>query len=814
MPKPVASESPFPPLQPDRRYRGVYERAGFDVNLGGSAKLPLTNNIDRQTLYSDAAFQKARLKPKASELGLSMKTPMSAPSNYPSFQATPGYNKSTRPTERAQKSDLGPKVNTDPYAATQLTRKSPNASYSQNDNHSSEYSGSMLETPIQHLRSENDSNFTNPSLHLTTGQEQVHYQPFQPFQPFQPSHRKNERQQNPLGSEGQQEQGFNVEKNIKNLRLDIQHSNFSAGSDKVVHGPTPFDNHSNNTNSSEHSDHVLDNLHYEECNDVNIQRTRSIYSNHSAHSSTSVQTCELMPEQLHSLAPYPVKDYDQIYTPSSEKHLSSVLAEFKQDVEHHRNGDSNTLTPDYPASSHLSSDSKGYSLRSNFLVNSSHNLGEEFNSSKDDFSFGGNQRNLDETGITTAEDIPKMISEFSEKRDHAQNSHLSTISSILSKEDAPNHEEIEIERELERQLENLKSGSKLSLHTRHNESFTTAFDEPLGSHENSTSGSIMAGSECLGSRNGLISSSFGDLSIKEAITPLFARKNTERFELPSRPTTLIVDNSQVSHKCETPETIKPLSPRKHHLEHELLGLDIPPGEDLGKPFIELDRTFDSLLLGQENKHRDLNHVDMSVDEQEVEILASNVPQGFEAFPRSVIGPSIPCFGDNESKNSPGTGPCRSCHGVVSMNGKGSQRSIFSRSGELSGQWHRGCFLCSYNNCSVVFNKQVVPYVLLDNPFCYQHYHSLNDTLCNSCNHGIEGDCIENELKQKWHVDCLMCSHCSRSISDDYYCVNGEVFCANDVATILEERRMLGLLTTDKVEKRRTRLMFLEQGRML
>ena len=36
----------------------------------------------------------------------------------------------------------------------------------------------------------------------------------------------------------------------------------------------------------------------------------------------------------------------------------------------------------------------------------------------------------------------------------------------------------------------------------------------------------------------------------------------------------------------------------------------------------------------------------------------------------------------------GTGPCRSCHESISPDAKGQLRAIYSKTGELSGQWHR------------------------------------------------------------------------------------------------------------------------------
>ena len=71
-------------------------------------------------------------------------------------------------------------------------------------------------------------------------------------------------------------------------------------------------------------------------------------------------------------------------------------------------------------------------------------------------------------------------------------------------------------------------------------------------------------------------------------------------------------------------------------------------------------------------------------------------------------------------------------------------------------------------------------------------------------------CIENELKQKWHVSCLKCSKCEKSISSDYFLIANEIVCELDAPTIIAGLEQSGLLTSEKIEKRRTRMLSLEQ----
>lgn len=161
------------------------------------------------------------------------------------------------------------------------------------------------------------------------------------------------------------------------------------------------------------------------------------------------------------------------------------------------------------------------------------------------------------------------------------------------------------------------------------------------------------------------------------------------------------------------------------------------------------------------------------------------------------------------RHSVGKGPCRACGTDFSVNARGPLKSIHSTTGELLGQWHRQCFTCSYDGCDVKFSKQVSCYAHQDMPFCQRHYHVVTDTICAWCDLGIEGECIENELKQKWHMHCLRCSMCNCMISHDYYNINGYVFCETDAQQIMHEeaKSIDGLSVGDlKVERRKTKLL--------
>ena len=169
---------------------------------------------------------------------------------------------------------------------------------------------------------------------------------------------------------------------------------------------------------------------------------------------------------------------------------------------------------------------------------------------------------------------------------------------------------------------------------------------------------------------------------------------------------------------------------------------------------------------------------------------------------------------SEQKHLPGTGPCRTCKGTVDHDAKASLKPVFSKTGELSGQWHRGCFECFEPECTIHFNKSVQCYIYEDNPYCFHHYSEVNGTICNKCRKGIEGTCIQNDVKEMWHIDCLSCEWCHCQIgtsgAEDYYIFEGKVMCPADAQRIMEGRQYSngnygGDEMMSKFEKRRTRM---------
>ncbi|KAG7125166.1 Paxillin-like protein 1 like [Verticillium longisporum] len=116
------------------------------------------------------------------------------------------------------------------------------------------------------------------------------------------------------------------------------------------------------------------------------------------------------------------------------------------------------------------------------------------------------------------------------------------------------------------------------------------------------------------------------------------------------------------------------------------------------------------------------------------------------------------------------GNCKSCGDPI----KG--KSISSADGRLTGRYHKACFVCT--TCTEPFSSAEF-YVHNDKPYCEQHYHKLNGSLCGSCGRGIEGQYLEDEESIKYHVGCFRCGDCGMSLSNGYFEVDGKAFCERD-----------------------------------
>ncbi|KAJ5403207.1 hypothetical protein N7509_003078 [Penicillium cosmopolitanum] len=123
------------------------------------------------------------------------------------------------------------------------------------------------------------------------------------------------------------------------------------------------------------------------------------------------------------------------------------------------------------------------------------------------------------------------------------------------------------------------------------------------------------------------------------------------------------------------------------------------------------------------------------------------------------------------------GNCKGCGEEITG------KSVSSSDGRLTGKYHRGCFVCF--ECSSPFQTADF-YVLNNKPYCAQHYHERNGSLCSTCHNGIEGEYLETVERtgarpdrRRFHLNCLQCRTCHIMLKGDYFEWNGGVYCERD-----------------------------------
>ncbi|KAF2259304.1 hypothetical protein CC78DRAFT_74257 [Lojkania enalia] len=147
------------------------------------------------------------------------------------------------------------------------------------------------------------------------------------------------------------------------------------------------------------------------------------------------------------------------------------------------------------------------------------------------------------------------------------------------------------------------------------------------------------------------------------------------------------------------------------------------------------------------------------------------------------------------------GNCRGCGEAIIG------KSVKDSSGRLTGRYHKECFVCK--TCRSPFPSADF-YVFDNSPYCEQHYHKLNGSLCKSCNRGIEGQYLETDQRQKFHPRCFTCLTCRVVLRDDYYEVGGKVYCERHAYHASQQNNMLGPggNRSRNLQKRTTRLMMM------
>ncbi|KAI2463792.1 hypothetical protein F4781DRAFT_104617 [Annulohypoxylon bovei var. microspora] len=135
-----------------------------------------------------------------------------------------------------------------------------------------------------------------------------------------------------------------------------------------------------------------------------------------------------------------------------------------------------------------------------------------------------------------------------------------------------------------------------------------------------------------------------------------------------------------------------------------------------------------------------------------------------------LSQSPPTRPSHNRQPSRSRGSCKACKKPITG------KSISSADGRLTGRYHKACFVCT--TCQEPFSSSTF-YVLNDQPYCDQHYHKLNGSLCGKCNRGIEGQYLEDESSRKHHPGCFRCGDCGIVLRDGYFDVDGKAYCERD-----------------------------------
>jgi hypothetical protein len=191
------------------------------------------------------------------------------------------------------------------------------------------------------------------------------------------------------------------------------------------------------------------------------------------------------------------------------------------------------------------------------------------------------------------------------------------------------------------------------------------------------------------------------------------------------------------------------------------------------------------------------------------------PQNMPTPPPPPIPQEPPRTQTPLSRRGTGARPtCRGCNKIIEG------KSVKAADGRLTGRWHKACFTC--RTCNEPFTTADF-YVIDNHPYCEQHYHEKNGSLCHGCNRGIEGQYLETTTSaagghdKKFHPRCFTCHDCRQVLSDDYFEIAGKVYCERHaLAAMRGQARMAGgpggLNPPDRkaltAERRTTKLMMM------
>ncbi|KAK6466102.1 hypothetical protein DFJ63DRAFT_333481 [Scheffersomyces coipomensis] len=887
-------------IQVEHRYKGVYERAGFDVNTESERKSSPTDT---------KSFHSTRSNPKKSSNGIQSPTDSKSVSptsikqqsfksnsaeqlnskvnhNHANNQIKPFASASSNPYNAptsAKSATFGniksmpypmspPLTSTRSFSESQLPMSNTSAPYQRSFSESKAVSPTKNQqlpnpTPIEPFKPSisHQKNYKNLRLNLDDGPQTENYE-HEGTQKIYDSDSENEMINTISPKENSFDETRNtsidksdpIKQNIPQIQSRIPHNNnnnnesYNGNNSGVNPNYNPYQqpqHHIAQTQIPQQQPYQMgpaqipqqqqQHQHYgfpRINTNQHIPQQQPKQWNQPSQGSNNYQERERQPEIPQFKIDAPEANFSMPESNSTYR-LSNALDEFKRDIQAHKNYVPRSPSipntpPELPASSPTE---LGLTRFEKLVSNPKYGTDNE------------------------TQQLPYPVNELSiaPSPREARLSQLSMVSSIISKESNYSDDDDAVEKELKRQLDMLKQNGGSDLFEKEESSITESFDhnevdqeanipqiqinnmddipetdeaEEEEVDEEGTRNQEAVNTQINEAKRGSDSSSnsvdLDDMSSTasyDSVKPLSVRHSANvsfnTIELPPSPAKFRKEvkftdvDSFVSpvrgnfqNISESPleasfpqsptpvksvptvkieEDVKPLSPKNHEIEKELKGLNF-----------EIQQATESPSQFMINDNSEL----VSKDAIKSPINDANVNEELEQESRE------------EGRHvvvAPGTGPCRSCRNPILSNAKGSQKAIYSKTGELSGQWHRSCFQCAYDDCGIVFSKNVQCYALHNQPYCFSHYHQLNNTTCEGCGIGIEGDCIENELEQKWHLNCLTCHKCNDMINNDYFLINGKIFCESDAHILISNSHQAGLSSTDKIEKRRTRLLFLD-----
>lgn len=784
-PSPRVQDSAFPPFKIEHRYKGVYERAGFDVYRG-----------------------------ERGDKSPSMYSPLSAnQSTFPAFRNT-GHDS----YERSEKNDFertdrsyqrgnrsNPSFHDRSYGSNRSIHGSNHSAHG--SNHSVHSRPSVTSAHDQYIRARSHEELSRKSPVYDQAPPTAQLLPYR-SQPY--TELKSPRNYS----------GSTAVNSLNEPQVVIkQNSSVSSGSEfnfspqnhltKNYMGlslPLNEEQVDNDQLSDDTVDDTTQSRTYYDTNTTSVRLSREI--SHSA----SVETDELMDSPQRQLRKF---EYNGLPTPprtgndtglTKASDLNAALNEFRED---------------FKSPSAVSAEPP--SIQINEGPRTSYNAPESEVDPSDQFESFRQQNQVETENLNT--DYQNFLSNKLPVND-GRKSQLSMVSSIVSKESRYSEDEdAEVQKELERQLASLKTGSSDLLsqpqkspidETKHIIP-TVNIMEP--SIESESEAEPEVDPEVESESNGDSEYHFAPSPTRQSpIRPLRADTQGTQFVEPpdlSAVDSPVIETPSLREESDETPNIQPY-PQQFPEEESDLTPRIPYQNETPELSPKSVESIKPLSVTN-NKTREFELPDISQTPKTIyepeQLNTEPIYPVTNDLPEVRLSKTVPAF-----KYPSGSGPCRSCGELISPDAKGPKKSIYSKTGELTGQWHRECFECAHEQCNIRFNKSVQCYVLDDEAYCSHHYHILNKSLCDFCQSGIEGECIENELEQKWHLHCLKCFHCQTPINTDYYLINDSIFCENDAYQIISGNRSFndasgnhrnGLTTNDKIEKRRTRLMHIE-----